>query len=679
MIAMTESRQLTTRTFALALVLMSPAGHAFAQTPAFGSLLSVAGQKSPLAIAAADFNGDGVPDIALANSESQTISIFLANGAGGFSTGASIALPLGCLAAYLTTGKFTGAAGPDLLAVCPLGGLVIVPNTGHGTFGTPIATALPAGAWVGNLLFGYIHPAVADWNGDGHLDIVIPTLDTASGAGAWYILLGKGDGTFQTPNPIRMVGTIPVSVVAGDFNGDGKLDLVAAAYDDTGAFYLLFAAGNGDGTFQFPLNYFLQPSAGSILLAADVNGDGKLDVVIAGASLYTDLTRITQDNGDSAVTVFLGDGKGGFGYAASFNSTEPYYVSGAALANVLGTGKLDLIETSIQANFFVGGPVTGGITVRPGKGDGTFGNPIALSVPSTTVLSSVIPTDLAVADFNGDGKPDIAVAWLPEQGTNIVATLSTDFLSLLQSVLQQLPSGSAGVLLNQTSAVTAPAFTDTNAASFVAGTMAKGSIVTAFGTGLSATTANNTSATPPTSLGGDSITIKDSSGASLPASLFYVSPTQINYEIPDATASGTATITIQSGTSSFTASQQIGAVAPGLFASNGMGLGSYIQVVNGVQQTGLLVQNGAMVPVNVAGGQTYLVLYGTGIHNHANAVVATVGSAQVTAAYAGVTGQYLGEDQINLLLPASLQGAGAVNVTLSVDGQASNAVKVTIQ
>jgi uncharacterized protein (TIGR03437 family) len=110
-----------------------------------------------------------------------------------------------------------------------------------------------------------------------------------------------------------------------------------------------------------------------------------------------------------------------------------------------------------------------------------------------------------------------------------------------------------------------------------------------------------------------------------------------------------------------------------------MALGSSIRIVNGVQQSALLVQNGSMVPIDVSGGQTYLVLYGTGIHNHANAVAATIGSAQVTAAYAGVQGAYLGEDQINIQLPASLQGAGAVDVTLTVDGQTTNSVKVLIQ
>jgi uncharacterized protein (TIGR03437 family) len=652
---------------------------AFAQAPSFGPPISLTGQAAPLAITSADFNKDGFPDLAIANAEPSTVSVYLGNGKGGFTAAPTVTLPTGCQAAYLTTGNFTGAASPDILAICPLGGLVVLPNTGNGTFGPPISTAVPGGAWVGNLLFGYIHPALADFNGDGHLDIALPTFDQVNLVGGWYSLLGKGDGTFQTPVPISFQGAIPISVAAGDFNGDKKIDLVSGGYGDDGSLTFQFCAGNGDGTFQNPYAYTLFSSSGSILTAADLNGDGNLDVMISGSALYSNLVGLGTSQGSASITVALGDGKGHFNFGVpgstwtGYGADENYYVSGTALADLTGSGKLDLVETTIKGNFPAGATPVGAVTVRQGNGDGTFGNAVPLSVPTT-----IIPTDLTIADFNGDGAPDIAFSSVPAFGVTINISLVTSFDGLLQQVLSELPKGNGQVLLNQgTAALT---FADQNSASFATGAMAKGSIVSAFGNNLAASTATNQSIPLPLVLGGDTISIKDSAGATTAAPLFYVSPTQINYEIPDAVATGAATITIQSGATAFTATQQIVAVAPGIYASNGMAAGSWIQVVNGSQQVSPLISStGSLVPIDVSGGQTYLVLYGTGIHNHANPVVATIGTAQVGAAYAGPQGYYAGEDQINIQLPASLAGAGVVSVSLAVDGQTSDPVKIQIQ
>jgi uncharacterized protein (TIGR03437 family) len=655
---------------------------AFAQAPSFSAPVKLTAQQSPLAITAADFNQDGFQDLAIANAQTSTISIFLGNGKGQFSSAPVAALPAGCQAGYLTTGNFTGAASPDILAVCPLGGIVVLPNRGNGTFGAAVTTSLPMGAWVGNLLLGSIHPAIADFNGDGHLDIAIPVFDETALSGAYYTLLGKGNGSFQAATPLGPNNIIPVSAAAGDFNGDKKVDLVIAQYDMSGNFTIQFYAGNGDGTFASPRAFSLPSGAGSIVLAADVNGDGKLDVVIAGSSLANNLASLVNSylgkasgtDGSAGVAVMLGDGTGGFNQV--FNAPESSYITGAALADVLGTGKLDLIETVIQGNFLSGAAPAGALTVRLGNGDGTFGSPVALNVPPTT-----IPTDVTTADFNGDGYPDIAIASLPSQGVTINLGSLSSLGSVLQQVLSQLPIGNGEVLLN-TAAPVVPVltFTDTNAASFAAGPVAKGSIVTAFGTNLAASLVGVTSVPWPASLGGDTVSIKDSTGATTAALLSFVSPGQVNFQIPDSVAGGAATITIQSGATAFTATQQIVAVAPGVFASNGMAAGSSIRVVNGAQQiTPLISSTGLLVPIDVSGGQTYLVLYGTGIHNHADPVVANMGSVQVTAAYAGAQLYYPGLDQINIQLPASLAGSGVVSVSLAVDGQTTNSVKIQVQ
>jgi uncharacterized protein (TIGR03437 family) len=656
------------------MLLSALAADAFAQPPAFGPALSLPAQKASLAITTADFNGDGFQDIAIANTGSATVSIFLGTGTGKFSPAATASLPSTCPAAYLISGDFTGAASPDLLTVCALGGIVVLPNMGAGTFGTPLSTSLPGPGWVGNLLLGSIHPAIADFNGDGHLDIAVPTFDVSSTTAGWYLLLGKGNGSFQAPSPLPFSSFVPLSLAAGDFNGDGKPDLVAGVADSSGNTSLEFAAGNGDGTFQAPTSVSLPTTVGSLILVADVNGDGNLDVVFAGSSLVTNVLSLLSTSflGESSITVLLGDGKGGF--QKSFNATESSYMTGAALADVTLDGKLDIIQTMIQGNFTSGTTPTGAIEVRPGNGDGTFQDPITMGF-----LAATVPTDLAVADFNGDGRPDIAVSALPAVGLSLGdVNLTSDLDALLSSVLTQLPSGDADVLLNLQISP-ANTFTDTNAASFATGSLANGSIVSAFGTGLSTSTASVTKLPLPTTLAHVTIAVKDSSGATIDAPLFYVSPTQINYAIPVATAAGAATITITSGTSVFTAPQQIVPVAPGVFSDNGLAVGFSVVNVNGVQKNTLLVQNGALVPVDVSGGQTYLELFGTGIRNHTTPVRVNAGGAQITAAYAGPQGVYLGEDQINIQLPASLQGAGKITVALLVDGETSNTVQVLIQ
>jgi len=432
----------------LALAVLLAPSEASAQTLNFGSPSSYPAQKAPLAIAVADFNGDGATDIAVANAESQTISIFLGTGVGTFSAGPTIALPSACQAAYLTSGNFTGAAAPDLLAVCPLGSIVVVPNSGHGAFGTPIATALPLPAWAGNMLFGYVHPAIADFNGDGHLDVAVPAFDDTHKVTAWYLLLGKGNGQFQAAAALPFTGTYSASLVAGDFNGDGKPDLAAAIYTN-GSFALQFAAGRGDGTFAAPVFYSLPSTCGSTLQAADINGDGKLDILITGSSMQTSLLTLGQGNGASAVTVLLGDGKGGF--TTAFNASEGNYMSGAVLSRILGTGKLDLVEATIASDFRAGIAPTGAVSVRPGNGDGTFGNPVSLSLSATT-----LPTDLAVADFNGDGRPDLAFPVVP--AGNYTVALTTDLDQLLTSALAMFPAGSLDVALNLTP-VAAPVIT----------------------------------------------------------------------------------------------------------------------------------------------------------------------------------------------------------------------------
>jgi uncharacterized protein (TIGR03437 family) len=215
------------------------------------------------------------------------------------------------------------------------------------------------------------------------------------------------------------------------------------------------------------------------------------------------------------------------------------------------------------------------------------------------------------------------------------------------------------------------------------------SIVAAYGANLAAATAQ---ATLPlgTKLDGVTAAVTDSAGVSRAAPLFYVSPTQVNCEIPDGTAIGAATFTVadMNGTRQ-TAGIQIGAVSPGLFQLNASALSAawVVQVISGAGQTQQPVyqvnSSDAVVPLPISLGsasqQVYLELYGTGIR-FAKTVSVTVGGVDVPVLYSGAAPGFAGEDQVNIgPLPRSLAGQGSVNILLTADGQAANTVNVTMQ
>ena len=691
-------------------ILLALVPAALAQTLSFGTPGVYKAGRGPLAIVTGDLNGDGKADIAVADAGGPDIAIYLNNGDGTFSVGQPVSLPSDCLLGYLAIGSFTSKGAADLLGVCTLSDLtmVLVPNLGKGEFGAPERVVIPVSAneaWAGNYVFVQLQAAVADFNGDGWTDLVLSTVDpnalnnnNSNNAPVlgWYFVPGKGGGTFGAPVPIGLGSAgsgstfFALSIAQGDFNGDGKLDLFAAAAVSAntatgGAIQFYYLAGNGDGTFQPPapvnVNVGALPGFGTLLIPADVNGDGKLDMIITGSSLLGDLllygdSAAVNVAGMSDVVVLLGDGAAHFTqkYGVALRS----FMAGAAVGNFLGSGKLDLAVAAMTGDFIQSVVPTGGFQVLPGVGDGTFGTPVEFPLASRQVA-----TELAAADFNGDGKTDLAFPEFPgtsiQNVANATGGLGSGTSGVLTSVLASLPDGSVEVLLNTTTAAT-PTFTDANGASFANGAQAVDSIVSAFGTGLAAGKAGASALPLPTTLGGVTIEVKDAAGVTRQAPLFYVSPGQINYAIPDGTADGAATVTIQSGTGTFAATQQIVSVAPGIFNANGLAAGTAEKTVNGQQELVTLVNNGAAVPVDVSGGGTYLTLYGTGIRNHANAVTAAVGTMTgLPVAYAGAQGVYFGEDQMNIQLPASLAGAGLVNVTVTVDGQVSNTVKISVK
>ena len=166
-----------------------------------------------------------------------------------------------------------------------------------------------------------------DLNADGKLDLI--TANSASNNAS--VLIGNGDGTFQTAVNYG-VGTTPNSVTAGDLNGDGKLDLMIANSGSNSASVLI---GNGDGTFQTVVNYTVGISP-SWVTVADLNGDGKLDLITANINLANPIS--------SDISVLIGNGDGTFQIRVNYNvGHNPQSV---AAADLNGDGKLDLITAN---------------------------------------------------------------------------------------------------------------------------------------------------------------------------------------------------------------------------------------------------------------------------------------------------------------------------------------------
>ncbi len=674
-------------------------GVVLAQTPRFSQGVSVTTAAGPLASAAGDFNQDGHTDLAIANTTAKSVSILLGRGDGTFSERADYGAGT-CQIGQVITGDFNGDGKLDLLGTCTLTtAIVMLPGLGDGTFGAPVFSQAPMPV-VSGLLENFVEPLTsADVNGDGipDLALIIQTspavsIDGPGAIGQAVIMTGNGDGTFTFASTLNIApqGTEPYALQLADVNGDGKADLVGIAFDysATGLSnpftpFLFVALGDGAGSFQLAHFYSLTGIPQTGMMVADVNGDKKPDVVFAGLSIAAIFNNDTTDL--SGVGVFLGAGDGSFtlAYQAVDSQTAQNQATiGAALAPVLGTGKPDIVAVMLFQSLADNSVPASGVVVRPNNGDGTFGPPQTILEPS----ASPMPFSLAAADFNSDGRPDLAVFSF---GVNLFDLLFSNVNVLEQidtigQTIAQFPTALASALLNVTPAST---FTDANGASFLGGPVATSSIVSAFGAGLAASIGSATTLPLPLSLGGVSINVTDALNVTRPAALFYVSPVQINYAIPDGTATGLGTVAITTPDGIVKVQQSLVAVAPGLFGVDGLAVAQVFTYNNSAAPviTSTLQVNAqgqlTATPIDAGSGaeQVYLILYGTGIRNHQNPVTATLGSATAPAAYAGAQGVYVGEDQINLLLPQSLKGAGLVSVTLNVDGQVTNPVQIQIQ
>jgi uncharacterized protein (TIGR03437 family) len=235
-----------------------------------------------------------------------------------------------------------------------------------------------------------------------------------------------------------------------------------------------------------------------------------------------------------------------------------------------------------------------------------------------------------------------------------------------------------------------PALSTVPGASFRRTAIAPDSIASVFGSGLATTFASANVLPLPTDIGGTRVTITDASGVSRPAPLFYVSPDQVNIHVPSGTRAGTAQVVIaRTDTVTSRGSFQVEAVSPDIFAANGNGQGvaaaTAVRVNDDGSTAGVPVfrcdpapLSCVPAPMSLQGGNVYLSLYATGIRAADNVRV-TIGGTPVQVLYAGPQRQYVGLDQVNILLPESLRGRGTLEVAMQAGGAASNMVVIAVQ
>ncbi len=268
----------------------------------------------PHGVIVGDFNGDGKLDLAVMNRKSNTVSILLGNGNGTFQP--QVAYPAGTSPITGAAADFNGDGKLDLAIANENGRTIsILLGNGDGTFQAPVARAFAApghSATASSVI-------AADFNEDGNMDLAVT--DSSTVPGTVSILLGKGDGTFQ-PAVDYPTAAKALSVTAGDFNGDGKLDLAVSASSG----FVSVLLGKGDGTFQPHVDYATGAYPSSMTVG-DFNGDGKLDLA-------------TTNYNAGTVSLLLGNSNGTFQGRVDFGTAaQPHWL---AAGDFNGGGRLDL-------------------------------------------------------------------------------------------------------------------------------------------------------------------------------------------------------------------------------------------------------------------------------------------------------------------------------------------------
>ena len=329
----------------------------------------------PAGVLAVDMNGDGKLDLVVTSGEG--VSVMLGNGDGSFQSPRTV--PFASYEYAMAAADFNSDGNLDIVVVAYPNLVGVFLGNGDGTVQSPIEFT------VGNNVESV---AAGDFDGDGKLDLAIGDREGPGGRyGAVDVVLGNGDGTFQgfvaygTPQQ-----TFQVAVA--DFNGDGKLDLAAAASSTVS-----ILIGNGDGTFQSSVNYSVPSSLCSEVAAQDMNGDGKVDLIAVG------------DN--APIFLLLGNGDDTFESPNSYTVSGPYYSGAVAIGDFNGDGRLDIFTDNydpaaayllLQSNSVLSPTYIDFGTVAAGRSS----PPVKVTLKNT----GTAPFKVGTVAFNGKGKYD---------------------------------------------------------------------------------------------------------------------------------------------------------------------------------------------------------------------------------------------------------------------------------
>jgi Bacterial Ig-like domain (group 3)/FG-GAP-like repeat len=405
-------------------VLLGNGDGTFQAPPSYGS-----GGYDADSAAVGDLNKDGNLDLVVtslcqtSSCSDQTngvVEVLLGNGDGTFRTSQQYD---------------TGGFGASSVALADVNGdgkidVVVANQCGTSDCGTGGSISVLLGKGDGTLQAAHGYPTggdmalsvvIADVNNDGKADLVVANQcqDSSCQNGAVSVLLGNGDGTFQTARVYASGGFTTNSVVVGDFNGDGNLDLALASQCEDvtckngGVSALL---GNGDGTFQAAQNYNSGGAQADSLAIADLNGDGKIDLVVSN------LCQNVSNCSNGVVTSLLGKGDGTFRFAHAYSSGgQNAYAVMAGDFN--GDGNQDAVVTTGSGTYAL-----------LGNGDGSFQTPL-LYYPGGIFV--------AAGDFNGDEQPDAVVADGSLSTVTILLNMVTGFRQATSTTLASSPNPSS--------------------------------------------------------------------------------------------------------------------------------------------------------------------------------------------------------------------------------------------